>query len=83
MEKQSNRRGFRMKKEELKILKEIREEVFSQRKIEDLINKGWKNTNIKYSNYEIYKKDNQRILYDRGRDKVIVKYFVQTKGDLE
>ena len=53
-------------------------------RIEDLVNKGWKSINIKYANYEIYKKDNQRVLYDKRKDKIITKYFFkQIKGDLK
>jgi len=63
-------------KEQLLNLKNAMKEGKSRKSVEDLIKEGWKNTYILYADMEIYKKDNERILYDNKNQKIYIKYFI-------
>ena len=63
-------------KEQLLNLKNAMKEGKSRKSVEDLIKEGWKNTYILYADMEIYKKDNERILYDKKNQEIYIKYFI-------
>ena len=54
----------------------LKKEGKSRKSVEDLIKEGWKNTYILYADMEIYKKDNERILYDKKNQEIYIKYFI-------
>ena len=49
----------------------------SNKRLEELLEKGWKNTEIKYSDFRVYAKKNERILYNVKTDKIIIRYITK------
>ena len=43
--------------------------------LRDLKAKGWKDAEIKYSQFRIYVKDNFGVLYDKKTDTIVRKYY--------
>jgi len=44
------------------------------KKLTKLIGQGWKASEIKYTRFRVYEKDNERILYDTIKNKIIKRY---------
>ena len=44
------------------------------KKIDRLVKKGWKQAEIKYTRFRVYEKNNQRVLYDTIKNKIIRRY---------
>ena len=49
--------------------------------IDILILNGWKEANVNYGNYHVYQKENERLVYDLKRDKIIIKYKLKKQDD--
>ena len=55
-------------------------EIFKMKKnLKKLLNKGWKNAEIKYSEFRVYEKGDMGILYSTKTDRIIVKYHRSKK----
>jgi len=49
--------------------------------LEKLVKAGYKNTEIKYSDFRVYAKGDLRVLYDLKTDRIIIKYHEARGGE--
>jgi len=45
--------------------------------LKQLVHQGWKDVEIKYTQFRVYEKHNERILYDTEKQKIIKKYQIK------